>query len=44
VEQLSKGMPSGYTVAYPVDSTTFVKTSIHEVIETLVIAICWWSR
>ncbi|WP_343612359.1 efflux RND transporter permease subunit [Novosphingobium sp.] len=39
VEQLSKGMPSGYTVAYPVDSTTFVKTSIHEVIETLVIAI-----
>ncbi|WP_068080078.1 efflux RND transporter permease subunit [Novosphingobium rosa] len=39
VEQLSKGMPSGYTIAYPVDSTTFVKTSIHEVIDTLVIAI-----
>lgn len=39
VAQISASMPSGYVVAFPVDSSTFVKTSIHEVIETLVIAI-----
>jgi multidrug efflux pump subunit AcrB len=32
-------MPSGYAVAYPVDNSSFVRTSIQEVIETLVIAI-----
>jgi multidrug efflux pump len=39
VAELAPKMPSGYKVAYPIDSSTFVKTSIHEVIETLVIAI-----
>ncbi|MDE1914575.1 MAG: efflux RND transporter permease subunit [Sphingomonadales bacterium] len=39
VAELQPQMPSGYEVAFPVDSSTFVKTSIREVIETLVIAI-----
>jgi multidrug efflux pump subunit AcrB len=32
-------MPSGFTIMYPRDNSEFVKTSIREVIETLVIAI-----
>lgn len=39
VAELSGNMPAGYAIAYPRDSTEFVKLSIHEVIETLVIAI-----
>jgi multidrug efflux pump len=39
VASLSSIMPSGYAVAYPVDNSSFVRTSIKEVIETLVIAI-----
>jgi multidrug efflux pump len=32
-------MPAGFTIMYPRDNSEFVKTSIREVIETLVIAI-----
>ena len=39
VQELAVGMPAGYTIAYPRDTTAFVKLSIHEVIETLAIAI-----
>nr|WP_313569250.1 efflux RND transporter permease subunit [Pantoea dispersa] len=39
VEEFQSSMPSGYTVAYPLDSTEFVKVSIEEVIKTLVEAI-----
>ena len=39
VEELAVGMPAGYTIAYPRDTTDFVKLSIHEVAETLLIAI-----
>jgi multidrug efflux pump len=39
VEQLSKNLPSGYSIAYPRDSTEFVKLSIEEVVETLLIAV-----
>lgn len=39
VAELSGDMPAGYAIAYPRDSTEFVKLSIHEVVETLVIAI-----
>ena len=37
--ELSTHLPAGYTIAYPRDTTTFVKLSIEEVVETLVIAI-----
>jgi multidrug efflux pump len=39
VEQLKANFPEGMKVAFPVDSTTFVKLSIREVIQTLVEAI-----
>ena len=39
VQELAVGMPAGYTIAYPRDTTAFVKLSIHEVVETLAIAI-----
>ncbi|RKF23023.1 efflux RND transporter permease subunit [Altericroceibacterium spongiae] len=39
VAELSTNLPDGYHVAFPRDSSDFVKQSIHEVIETLVIAI-----
>jgi multidrug efflux pump len=39
VAELEKKLPAGYAVAYPRDSTEFVKLAIEEVIETLVIAI-----
>ncbi|KMS50503.1 multidrug transporter [Novosphingobium barchaimii LL02] len=39
VEQISRSLPAGYKIAYPRDTSEFVKLSIHEVIETLVIAI-----
>ena len=39
VEEISQNLPSGYKIAYPRDTSEFVKLSIHEVIETLVIAI-----
>ncbi|MEY4413565.1 MAG: hypothetical protein RIQ53_858 [Pseudomonadota bacterium] len=39
VESLKSGMPEGYQVAYPKDSTRFVKIAIEEVVKTLVEAI-----
>ncbi|WP_436194099.1 efflux RND transporter permease subunit [Pseudorhodoferax sp. LjRoot39] len=39
VDQLKLGMPDGYAVAYPKDSTKFIKISIEEVAKTLVEAI-----
>ncbi len=39
VETFRSSMPAGYEVAYPLDSTDFVKISIHEVVKTLIEAI-----
>ncbi|MDE1146554.1 MAG: efflux RND transporter permease subunit [Azospirillaceae bacterium] len=39
VQAMSKSFPTGYKIAYPRDSTDFVKLSIHEVIKTLIEAI-----
>lgn len=39
VEELSKDLPAGYAVAYPRDSSTFVKLSIEEVVWSLFEAI-----
>ena len=39
VTQLQHGMPDGYEVAYPKDSTKFIRISIEEVVKTLFEAI-----
>src|SRR5476651_268788 len=39
VAEFQADMPAGYVVAYPLDSTDFVKVSIKEVVKTLVEAI-----
>jgi len=39
IVQLQRGMPDGYQVAYPKDSTAFIKLSIEEVVYTLFEAI-----
>jgi multidrug efflux pump len=39
LNELQKGMPSGYQLAYPKDSTQFIKISITEVVKTLIEAI-----
>ncbi|EGY00472.1 Acriflavin resistance protein [Nitrospirillum viridazoti Y2] len=39
VEAMAHNFPAGYKIAYPRDSTAFVKLSIHEVIKTLIEAI-----
>jgi len=39
VTQLERGMPTGYKVAYPKDSTQFIRISIEEVVKTLFEAI-----
>ncbi|MFZ4286532.1 efflux RND transporter permease subunit [Variovorax sp. HJSM1_2] len=39
IEKLQPGMPTGYQVAYPKDSTKFIKISIEEVVKTLFEAI-----
>ncbi|MBW4331584.1 efflux RND transporter permease subunit [Stakelama sp. CBK3Z-3] len=39
VSELAKGFPQGLEVAYPRDSTTFIKLSIEEVVKTLIEAI-----
>jgi multidrug efflux pump len=39
VAQLERSLPAGYKVAYPKDSTPFIKISIEEVIKTLFEAI-----
>jgi multidrug efflux pump len=39
MEELSKYFPSGVKVVYPYDTTPFVRISIAEVVETLIIAV-----
>jgi multidrug efflux pump len=39
IAELSAGFPPGLKVVYPMDSTPFIKISIHEVIKTLIEAI-----
>jgi len=39
VTELSQNMPDGFTVAYPLDSTLFIKLSVEEVVWTLIEAI-----
>ena len=39
VEQRSKDFPDGYTFGFPIDSTTFIQLSVHEVEKTLFEAI-----
>ncbi|HEY4058751.1 MAG TPA: efflux RND transporter permease subunit [Kofleriaceae bacterium] len=39
VARLQKTMPAGWQVAYPFDSTTFIRISIEEVVKTLIEAI-----
>ena len=39
IAQLSASFPAGLKVVYPMDSTPFIKISIHEVIKTLIEAI-----
>jgi len=39
VTELTKTMPAGFTVAYPSDSTLFIKLSVEEVVKTLIEAI-----
>ncbi|ATQ41679.1 efflux RND transporter permease subunit [Caulobacter mirabilis] len=36
VDAMAENMPAGYRIAYPVDSTAFIKISIEEVVKTLV--------
>jgi multidrug efflux pump len=39
INELQRSMPAGYAVAYPKDSTAFIKVSIIEVVKTLIEAI-----
>ncbi|HSS02806.1 MAG TPA: efflux RND transporter permease subunit [Kofleriaceae bacterium] len=39
VAQLERTMPSGWSVAFPFDSTKFIRLSIYEVVKTLIEAI-----
>lgn len=39
LKDLQRGMPAGYNIAYPKDSTSFIKISITEVVKTLIEAI-----
>ncbi|HUD94079.1 efflux RND transporter permease subunit [Sphingobium sp.] len=39
VEELSAGLPHGYKVVYPRDTTPFIKLSVEEVIQTLIEAV-----
>jgi multidrug efflux pump len=39
VAELATNLPAGYTIAYPRDTTAFVKLSVHEVVVTLIEAI-----
>src|SRR3546814_14623032 len=38
VEELSADLPRGYTVTYPRDTTPFIKLSVEEVVQTLIVA------
>jgi multidrug efflux pump len=39
VAELSRKMPDGYVIAYPRDTTDFIKRSVQDVVQTLVIAV-----
>ncbi|CRH29020.1 efflux RND transporter permease subunit [Pantoea ananatis] len=39
IDKFRSSMPAGYEIAYPLDSTDFVKISIEEVVKTLVEAV-----
>lgn len=39
IAEYHRNMPAGYEIAYPKDSTEFIKISVQDVIETLLIAI-----
>ncbi|WP_160012575.1 efflux RND transporter permease subunit [Rhizobium sp. 18055] len=39
IAELSRNLPQGYEVAYPMDTSDFIKLSVEEVVETLIIAI-----
>src|SRR4051812_14652413 len=39
ITQRAKGFPQGYTYAFPLDSTDFIKLSVHDVVKTLIEAI-----
>ncbi len=39
IQQAAKSFPRGYGYAFPLDSTAFIKLSVHEVIKTLIEAI-----
>ena len=39
ISQLTQSMPEGYRIAFPRDSTAFIKISIEEVVKTLIEAI-----
>ncbi|GAA0541433.1 multidrug efflux pump [Rhizomicrobium palustre] len=39
VAELSKDLPAGYAIAYPRDTTDFIKLSVEEVVKTLIEAI-----
>ncbi len=39
VEELSTGLPYGYSIAFPRDTTPFIRLSVNEVIKTLIEAV-----
>jgi len=39
IDEFRSSMPAGYEIAYPLDSTDFVKISIEEVVKTLIEAV-----
>jgi len=39
IAELARAMPKGYAVAYPMDTSTFIKLAVREVEQTLLIAI-----
>ncbi|MBY3002057.1 efflux RND transporter permease subunit [Rhizobium leguminosarum] len=39
IAELSTKLPEGYEIAYPMDTSEFIKLSVQEVVETLLIAI-----
>ena len=39
INEFRSAMPAGYEIAYPLDSTDFVKISIEEVVKTLIEAV-----
>jgi multidrug efflux pump len=39
VEELARDLPPGYVIAFPRDTTDFIRLSIYEVVETLVVAV-----